>query len=82
MRRESYARLKNLALPLYSSKSKGPSSKPAFKATVIVGGNTFESPAYFKTVKEADHVAAKAALMSMYPDGVQVVSLFENFVLL
>ncbi|GKV49925.1 hypothetical protein SLEP1_g56646 [Rubroshorea leprosula] len=72
-RLQNYARFKDLDAPLYCSESEGPSHKPAFKATVTVGGHTFESPAFFKTLKEAEHAAAKTALMSLYYDGIHEV---------
>ncbi|GKU93690.1 hypothetical protein SLEP1_g7263 [Rubroshorea leprosula] len=66
-------RFKNLDSPSYCTQREGPSHKPVFKATVAVGGHTFESPAFFKTLKEAEHAAAKAALMSLYYDGIHEV---------
>ncbi|GLU19070.1 hypothetical protein SLE2022_353370 [Rubroshorea leprosula] len=72
-RLQNYVQFKNLDAPSYCTKREGPSHKPVFKATVAVGGHTFESPAFFKTLKEAEHAAAKAALMSLYYDGIHEV---------
>uniref|UniRef100_A0A7N2KMQ4 DRBM domain-containing protein n=1 Tax=Quercus lobata TaxID=97700 RepID=A0A7N2KMQ4_QUELO len=68
---QKYAQQKNLDPPLYMSESDGPSHAIRFKATVTVGGQTFESPMFFKTLKGAEQAAAKAALMSLSPDGFQ-----------
>ncbi|KAM3692544.1 hypothetical protein ACJW30_08G096900 [Castanea mollissima] len=68
---QNYAQQNNLDPPLYMSESDGPSHAIRFKATVTVGGQTFESPMFFKTLKGAEQAAAKAALMSLSPDGFQ-----------
>nr|POE60877.1 double-stranded rna-binding protein 1 [Quercus suber] len=68
---QNYAQQKNLDPPLYMSESDGPSHTICFKATVTVGVQTFESPMFFKTLKGAEQAAAKAALMSLSPDGFQ-----------
>ena len=77
---QNYAQQKNLDPPLYMSESDGPSHTIRFKATVTVGGQTFESPMFFKTLKGAEQAAAKAALMSLSPDGFQKAS-FLNWYL-
>ncbi|CAK7329246.1 unnamed protein product [Dovyalis caffra] len=66
---QNYARRKNCDFPMYSNTCEGPSHAPCFKATVTVDGHTFESPEFFTTLKQAEHAAAKAALMSLSTDG-------------
>ncbi|XP_057955695.1 double-stranded RNA-binding protein 1-like isoform X2 [Malania oleifera] len=68
---QNYAQRKNLELPLYSHKGEGPSHALRHTAMVTVDGLTFESPESFSTLKEAEHAAAKAALMSLLPDDPQ-----------
>ncbi|KAB1226862.1 Double-stranded RNA-binding protein 1 [Morella rubra] len=70
-RLNDYSQWKYLDPPSYTSKTAGPSHAIHFKATVTVGGHAFESPEFFKTLKEAEHAAAKAALMSLPLDGFQ-----------
>ncbi|CAK9184642.1 unnamed protein product [Ilex paraguariensis] len=59
MKLQTYAQRKKLDSPLYSSKKKGPSHAPCFKATVTIDGEAYESPLFYKTLKEAEHAAAK-----------------------
>ncbi|KAJ7960381.1 Double-stranded RNA-binding protein [Quillaja saponaria] len=68
---QNYARSKNLDPPIFSSKSKGPSHATRFKASVTVGGRSFDSPAFFNTLKEAEQAAAKIALLSFSLDSFQ-----------
>ncbi|XP_038707168.1 double-stranded RNA-binding protein 1-like [Tripterygium wilfordii] len=75
-----YAQLENLDIPRYSSQIEGTSHDPRFKATVAIGGCTFESPEQFRTLKEAEQAAAKSAFMSLSQDGFQVgdYGLYKN----
>lgn len=59
---------------MYSNICEGPSHSPCFKATVTVDGQTFESPDFLKTLKDAEHAAAKIALMSLSTDDFQEAS--------
>ncbi|XP_057983461.1 double-stranded RNA-binding protein 1-like isoform X2 [Malania oleifera] len=68
---QNYAQKRNLTLPIYSCEHKGPPHDSRFKCKVTVDGQTFESPDFFHTVKEAKHAAAKVALMSLSTDGIQ-----------
>ncbi|XP_042469919.1 double-stranded RNA-binding protein 1-like isoform X3 [Zingiber officinale] len=55
-----------------------------FKATVKVDEQTFESTSYCHTVKEAEHSAAKVALMSLFgdqqDDGIMYKNLLQELV--
>ncbi|CAL5357248.1 unnamed protein product [Camellia sinensis] len=73
MQLQSFAQAKNLDLPLYSSKREGKPHALQFQATVTIDGHSFESPGYFRTLKEAEHAAAKVALMSLSLDGFQEI---------
>lgn len=70
-----YTQKKNLELPLYSCEWEGPPHNRRFIGRVTVSGQTYESPGFFPTLKEAENAAAKLALMSLSPDGIQDVSL-------
>lgn len=70
------AQRRNIQLPVYSCARDGPPHALRFKATVTVGEQTFESPEFFRTIKEAEHAIAKVALMSL-SEGVQEVTLFN-----
>ncbi|CAN6465018.1 unnamed protein product [Victoria cruziana] len=56
--------------PVYSQVREGPPHAPRFQAAVTVEGNSFESPSFFGTVREAEHDAAKVALASLH-EGIQ-----------
>ncbi|KAL6955602.1 hypothetical protein U1Q18_045703, partial [Sarracenia purpurea var. burkii] len=71
MRLQSFAQRKNLDSPLYSSKREGPPHALQFQATVTVDGFSFDSPGSFRTLKEAEHAAAKVALTSLSLDSFQ-----------
>ncbi|KAJ6384137.1 hypothetical protein OIU78_027445 [Salix suchowensis] len=58
------------ALPVYSCERVGPSHASRFTCKVTVNGHTFESLESFPTLNKAEHAAAKAALMSLLPNGV------------
>ncbi|KAJ1410269.1 Double-stranded RNA-binding domain [Sesbania bispinosa] len=65
---QNYARRNNLDPPVFTVKSEGLPHDTHFKATVVIDGKSFESPAFFNTIKEAEQAAAKAALMSLSLD--------------
>ena len=65
---QSYARRNNLDPPIFTTRTKGPPHAPGFKAIVIVDGKSFESPAFYNTIKEAKQAAAKVALTSLSLD--------------
>ncbi|KAK0601952.1 hypothetical protein LWI29_029033 [Acer saccharum] len=68
---QSYVQKRNLALPIYSCERMGPPHAMRFKCKVTVTGQTYECSTFFPTLKEAEHGAAKVALMSLPSDGVQ-----------
>ncbi|RYR52564.1 hypothetical protein Ahy_A06g027461 [Arachis hypogaea] len=49
-------------LPAYSCIREGPDHAPRFKATVSFNGETFESPTFCSTLRQAEHAAAEVAL--------------------
>lgn len=66
-----YAQKQNIVFPVYSCEREGPPHASRFKCRVTIDGKTYESPEYFSTLKEAEHAAAKVALISLSPDCVQ-----------
>jgi dsRNA-specific ribonuclease len=70
-----YAQKKNLKLPEYSPEWEGPPHAMRFKCKVTIDGQTFESPKFYPTLKEAEHAAAEIALKSLSPTGIQEASL-------
>ena len=70
---QNYAQKRNIVLPVYSCEQEGPPHNTRYKGKVTVDGQSFESPEFFPTLKEAEHAAAKVALTSLSPDGVQEV---------
>uniref|UniRef100_A0A5B7CAJ5 Putative double-stranded RNA-binding protein 2 n=1 Tax=Davidia involucrata TaxID=16924 RepID=A0A5B7CAJ5_DAVIN len=52
-------------LPSYTCIREGPDHAPRFKATVNFNGETFESPHYCSTLRQAEHAAAEVALNSL-----------------
>ncbi|XP_019198443.1 PREDICTED: double-stranded RNA-binding protein 2-like isoform X1 [Ipomoea nil] len=52
-------------LPSYSCIREGPDHGPRFKATVNFNGETFESPHYCSTLRQAEHSAAEVALNAL-----------------
>ncbi|XP_015899794.3 double-stranded RNA-binding protein 1 isoform X1 [Ziziphus jujuba] len=68
---QNYAQKRNLALPEYASEREGPPHNTRFKCRVTIDGQTFESPTFFSTLKEAENAAAKFALTSLSPNEVQ-----------
>lgn len=70
-RLQNYAQKRNLTLPIYSCEINGPPHSRRFKSRVTIGGNTYEAPDFFSTLKDAEHAAAKVAFESLPPDDVQ-----------
>ncbi|XP_068502061.1 double-stranded RNA-binding protein 1-like isoform X2 [Phaseolus vulgaris] len=68
---QSFAQKKNLGLPVYSSEWEGPPHAMCFKCKVTIDGHTYESDKLYSTLKDAEHAAAEAALMSLSPGGDQ-----------
>ncbi|XAR59750.1 hypothetical protein NMG60_11015705 [Bertholletia excelsa] len=52
-------------LPSYTCIREGPDHAPRFKATVNFNGETFESPHFCSTLRQAEHAAAEVALNSL-----------------
>lgn len=75
---QSYTQKKNLPLPMYSCEREGPPHASRFKCKVTIDGQTYESLQFFPTLKEAEHEAAKVALMSLSLDKFQQASLLIN----
>lgn len=74
---QNYAQKRELALPVYSSEREGPPHKTRFKCRVTIDGQTYESPNFFSTLKEAENAAAEFALTSLSPNGVQEVDFLK-----
>lgn len=60
---------------MYSSEWEGPPHSLRFKCKVTFDGQSYESPKFYSTLKDAEHAAAEVALMSLAPSGVQEASL-------
>ncbi|KAH1133411.1 hypothetical protein AAZX31_05G079400 [Glycine max] len=77
---QSYVQKNNLSLPVYSSEWEGPPHAMRFKCKVTVDGQTYESDKFYSTLKDAEHAAAEAALISLSPGRVQEghVGLYKN----
>ncbi|KAL2549590.1 Double-stranded RNA-binding protein 2 [Forsythia ovata] len=56
-------------LPSYTCIREGPDHAPRFKATVNFNGDTFESPNYCSTLRQAEHSAAEVALNDLSTRG-------------
>ncbi|CAI9767476.1 unnamed protein product [Fraxinus pennsylvanica] len=56
-------------LPSYACIREGPDHAPRFKATVNFNGETFESPGYCSTLRQAEHSAAEVALNALASRG-------------
>ncbi|KAB5512223.1 hypothetical protein DKX38_029251 [Salix brachista] len=67
----TYAQKRNFTLPEYSCEREGPPHAPLFKCRVTVNGQTYESREHFPTLNRAEQAAAKAALSSLLPNGVE-----------
>ncbi|KAL6145092.1 hypothetical protein ACLB2K_055780 [Fragaria x ananassa] len=66
-----YAQKRNLNLPVYSCEREGPPHAARFKCTVTIDGQTYQGQEFLPTVKDAEHAAAKVALIFLLPNGVQ-----------
>ncbi|KAL6223238.1 hypothetical protein ACLB2K_006626 [Fragaria x ananassa] len=66
-----YAQKRNLNLPGYSCEREGPPHAARFKCTVTIDGQTYQGQEFLPTVKDAERAAAKVALISLLPNGVQ-----------
>ncbi|KAK4272345.1 hypothetical protein QN277_020913 [Acacia crassicarpa] len=77
---QTYAQKRNLNLPVYSTEREGPPHASRFKCKVTIDGQNFESPQFFPTLKDAEHAAAKVALMSLTDPGAQEydIGLYKN----
>ncbi|EPS61609.1 hypothetical protein M569_13186, partial [Genlisea aurea] len=56
-------------LPSYTSVREGPDHAPRFKVSVNFNGETFESPTYCSTLRQAEHSAAEVALNALASRG-------------
>ncbi|KAF3435080.1 hypothetical protein FNV43_RR22167 [Rhamnella rubrinervis] len=56
-------------LPSYACIREGPDHAPRFKATVNFNGETFESPTFCSTLRQAEHAAAEVALNTLAKRG-------------
>ncbi|KAM7273176.1 hypothetical protein ACFE04_027840 [Oxalis oulophora] len=65
-----YAQKRSLALPEYATEREGPPHACRFKSKVTVHGQTFETPDFFSTLKEAENAAATLAVSALLPEGV------------
>ncbi|XP_010036238.3 double-stranded RNA-binding protein 4 isoform X2 [Eucalyptus grandis] len=70
---QTFAQKRNLALPIYCSEHEGPPHARRFRCQVSIDGRTFGTKEFYNTLKEAEHAAAKIALMSMSSDTTQEV---------
>jgi len=77
---QSFVQKKNLGLPVYSSECEGPPHATRFKCKVTIDGHTYGSDKFYSTVKDAEHAAAEAALMSLSPGGVEEASLNHYYI--
>ncbi|XP_058722672.1 double-stranded RNA-binding protein 1-like isoform X1 [Vicia villosa] len=67
----TYAQKRGLRLPEYAPEWEGPPHAKRFRCKVTIDGQTFQSPKFYPTVKEAEHAAAEIAFKSLSPNGVQ-----------
>ena len=56
-------------LPSYACVREGPDHAPRFKATVTFNGESFESPTFCSTLRQAEHAAAEVALNTLSKRG-------------
>lgn len=73
-----YAQKRKLPLPEYVNECEGPPHARHFKSRVILEGTSYESDGYFSSLKEAENSAAKTALFSLSPDGVQEDNIYKS----
>ncbi|KAL2503178.1 Double-stranded RNA-binding protein 4 [Forsythia ovata] len=64
-RLQQYAQKKSLGLPVYTYESEGPPHARRFKSVVSLDGKIYEAPAFFPTLKDAEHAAAKVACQAL-----------------
>ncbi|KAE8713296.1 Double-stranded RNA-binding protein 4 [Hibiscus syriacus] len=68
--------------PVYYCESEGPPHASRFRCKVTIDVKTYESLEFFPTIKEAEHAAARIALLSLAPDTIEEVqedsSLYKN----
>ncbi|KAK8689516.1 hypothetical protein V6N13_088231 [Hibiscus sabdariffa] len=64
-------------LPSYSCIREGPDHAPRFKAAVNFNGETFRSPTFFYTLRQAQHAAAEVALNTLANRGPSKALLLE-----
>ncbi|XP_047340536.1 double-stranded RNA-binding protein 1-like isoform X3 [Impatiens glandulifera] len=67
-RLQKYAQKRNMGFPVYSFERQGPSHISQFKCKVTVGGQTYEDPMFYFTLKEAENAAAKIAWEQVSPN--------------
>ncbi|XP_026459865.1 uncharacterized protein LOC113360581 [Papaver somniferum] len=65
-----YAQKRKLNLPTYSYVREGPPHNVRCKAMVTVDGQTFESPEFCRTQKDAEHAASRVSLESLMRAGI------------
>ncbi|XP_071690538.1 uncharacterized protein [Rutidosis leptorrhynchoides] len=70
-RLQNYAQKRNIPFPTYACEMQGPPHARQFKANVTIDGNVFHGLEFCSTLKDAEHAAAKVAIMSLSPDGEQ-----------
>lgn len=70
---QTFAQKRNLALPTYCSEHEGPPHARRFRCKVSIDGRTYETVEFYNTLKEAEHAAARIALMSLSSDTFQEV---------
>ncbi|CAA7027563.1 unnamed protein product [Microthlaspi erraticum] len=69
---QSYALKQNMNLPVYAVERRGVDHAPRFRCKVTVCGQTFQSQDFSPTLKAAENAAAKVALASLNPEGIDV----------
>ncbi|XP_050876295.1 double-stranded RNA-binding protein 1 [Lathyrus oleraceus] len=62
---QNYARKNHLDPPVFTVKTEGLPHDIRYKATVVIGGKSFDSQTFFNTRKEAEQAAANVALMEL-----------------
>ncbi|XP_039021738.1 double-stranded RNA-binding protein 1-like isoform X2 [Hibiscus syriacus] len=77
---QNYAQKRNLSRPVYYCESEGPPHASRFRCKVTINEKFYESLEFFPTIKEAEHAAARIALLSLAPDTIEEEdsSLYKN----
>ncbi|GMJ03758.1 hypothetical protein HRI_004044900 [Hibiscus trionum] len=77
---QNYAQKRNLIRPVYSCESEGPPHASRFRCKVNINEKAYESLEFFPTIKEAEHDAARIALLSLAPYTIEEedFSLYKN----